>query len=214
MILSHGTASVGGLPLWEVTLVFNWAIAICYACIAGLITRGIFKTRQLDNVLAWATAAIFASCSLGHTVHAIHLTLPTLMNWGLPLSHEARAEGVAMRAGMGDWHSAVVDGITVAAAITYLTVRHRLASMLHDTPILFRDYREKRRRALEINDNLVQGLVTVKMALDAGQDEMALEAVRKTLAQAQGMMSDLLGMVPLQRGDLVRDHAATPTRTT
>jgi hypothetical protein len=72
----------------------------------------------------------------------------------------------------------------------------------------------RRTQALEINDNVVQGLAVAKYAMDLGQMEKAQEAVEGTLAAARRIISDLLEEI----GDdenifgpdaLVRDRAAT-----
>lgn len=52
--------------------------------------------------------------------------------------------------------------------------------------------RERERQALQINDNIVQGLARVKWALEAHQYEEARAAADRTLAQAQKMVTDLL----------------------
>jgi hypothetical protein len=72
----------------------------------------------------------------------------------------------------------------------------------------------RRSQALEINDNVVQGLAVAKYAFDLGHMEKAQEAVEGTLAAARRIISDLLEEI----GDdenifgpeaLVRDRAAT-----
>ena len=59
-----------------------------------------------------------------------------------------------------------------------------------------RQHEERRRHALEIHDNLVQGLTAIHWALEAGAYEQAKEATRTTLAQAQGIIGELLGEDP------------------
>ena len=75
------------------------------------------------------------------------------------------------------------------------------------------DLAERERHALEIHDNLVQGLTAIHWALEAGSVEQARELTAATLAQAQGMIGDLLGEHPeghaFAPGALRRDHAAT-----
>jgi GAF domain-containing protein len=66
--------------------------------------------------------------------------------------------------------------------------------------------REKERRALEINDNIVQGLVVAKYAAQAGQSREALRAIDETLARARRLITDALGD-EVTPGDLVRDEA-------
>ncbi len=65
----------------------------------------------------------------------------------------------------------------------------------------------RRRQALEINDNVVQGLVAAAYALDQGQTPTALAYLDQTLSAARAMMDDLLEPLDgegLQPGDLVR----------
>ncbi len=74
-----------------------------------------------------------------------------------------------------------------------------------------RTFDERRRRALELNDEVVQGLAVAQLAFQAGREQQAREAIETTLHAAQEIVGELLesagdrGM--LQPGDLVR---ATP----
>lgn len=47
--------------------------------------------------------------------------------------------------------------------------------------------------ALEINDNIVQGVAVTKYALELGENEKALAAADETLAAAKEIVSDLVG---------------------
>ncbi len=72
----------------------------------------------------------------------------------------------------------------------------------------------RRRQILEINDNIVQGLVVAKYALDADDSEHAREAVEQTLVAARRMITDLLdgsviGEPKMRPGDLIRLRPAT-----
>lgn len=72
----------------------------------------------------------------------------------------------------------------------------------------------RQRQALEINDNIVQGLSVVKYSLDAGDLPRAREALEGTLKAARKIVTDLLNEddVPylhLGPGDLVRVEPAT-----
>ncbi len=76
----------------------------------------------------------------------------------------------------------------------------------------------RRRQALEINDNVVQGLVAATYALDDEQLGSAAAYLHGTLSAARAMMDDLLEPLDgeeLQAGDLVRmAPAAVPMRRT
>ena len=71
---------------------------------------------------------------------------------------------------------------------------------------------DRERQALEIHDNLVQGLTAIHWALEAGAYDQAREATRATLALAQGMIGDLIGEEPggdtIAPGALRRDLAS------
>ncbi|MGH2755434.1 MAG: hypothetical protein ACRDLB_13525 [Actinomycetota bacterium] len=70
----------------------------------------------------------------------------------------------------------------------------------------------RRKQALEINDNIVQGLAVAKYAFEAGQNSEGMAAVEGTLAAARSIISKLLEEIgreePLGPGSLVRDEAA------
>jgi hypothetical protein len=70
----------------------------------------------------------------------------------------------------------------------------------------------RERQALQINDNIVQGLARVKWALEAGDVEAAKAAADETLGEAQRMVTDLLmsrsGDGSLNAGHLRRDVPA------
>lgn len=62
---------------------------------------------------------------------------------------------------------------------------------------------------MEINDNVVQGLVVVQSILALGWgEEQALEVLSQTLATARRLVSALLGEGPVQAGQLVRTGPA------
>ena len=71
----------------------------------------------------------------------------------------------------------------------------------------------RRKQALEINDNIVQGLAVAKYSFDLGQESKAREAIEGTLVAARSIISDLLddlgGEMDLGPGALTRGHAAT-----
>ncbi|HYN37092.1 MAG TPA: hypothetical protein VEV82_08980 [Actinomycetota bacterium] len=72
----------------------------------------------------------------------------------------------------------------------------------------------RQRQALEINDNIVQGLTVAKYAMDAGDLARAKEAVEQTLMSARHIVTDLLNEddgddLKLGPGDLIRLEPAT-----
>lgn len=69
---------------------------------------------------------------------------------------------------------------------------------------------QRRRQALEINDNVVQGLTSAVYSLEQGDVRRAGSYIGRTLAAARNMMDDLLepSGEELHPGDLVRSSAA------
>ncbi len=70
----------------------------------------------------------------------------------------------------------------------------------------------RRRQALEINDNVVQGLVSAMYALETGGEEQAASFLERTLTAARGIMDELLEPLDgseVLPGDLTRARPAT-----
>jgi hypothetical protein len=74
----------------------------------------------------------------------------------------------------------------------------------------------RREKALEINDNIVQGLAIAKYAFDLGRMDQAQQAINDTLAAARAIISDLLEQIApgeeLHPGSLVRAQPASLPR--
>jgi hypothetical protein len=68
------------------------------------------------------------------------------------------------------------------------------------------------RHAVEINDNIIQGLALAKYKLQAGEGEASADQVSETLREAQRLVSGLLGDAEVQAGQLRRQVAAETTR--
>ena len=58
---------------------------------------------------------------------------------------------------------------------------------------LFNDLKERERQALQLHDEVVQGLVVAKMALDLDQKDQSREALAATLTSASQIINDLIG---------------------
>lgn len=78
-----------------------------------------------------------------------------------------------------------------------------------------RTFEDRRRRALELNDDVIQGLATAQLAFQAGEATQAQRLVESTLQAAQAIVSDLLSEAaeqgPLDKGDLVRCNPVSLT---
>lgn len=96
--------------------------------------------------------------------------------------------------------------IRMAGICLDVTDQRRAAERVAEADRRLAQIDERRRQALEINDNVVQGLSSVVYALEGSDFDGALAGARGTLAAASTMMSELLGSPAsaAAAGELVR----------
>lgn len=117
------------LPL---TATANALIAVSFFAISGLIVAGLLKDRSLGvNPLGVATAMVFLTCASGHAMHAEHYF----------------AEAIDLTS--DHWDMLFVDGLTLAAGLTYLAQRRRYGLVIRGSHPLI-DYQ----RRLEMSEAL------------------------------------------------------------
>lgn len=169
---------------WSLGLVANLVIALSYVLIALTILRPLQRTGQLrSNALATATAAIFVTCAVHRLAQVASLALP----W---FGSEA-PQGEAMRDAWS-WPLASWDLVGALVAIYYWSLR-RSYSWLVEGAALFADLELRERQALDLNDNVLQGLVVARMSLERGDRDKALDALDTAIASAGTIITDLLG---------------------
>lgn len=94
---------------------------------------------------------------------------------------------------------------------TALDITERKRAEEYDSKL--RELAARRQQALQINDNLVQGITVAKYAVEMGQLDMAREALESTLRAAQAIVGELLEETgSLMDGSLVRTEAAVVGR--
>lgn len=189
---------------WQVGAGANLVVAVAYFLICSAILRPLVRERQLrTNKLGTATALIFFTCGVHHGTHSVHLFGPSL-GW----DEEA---GLALRQAF-TWHVTTWDIFTAGVGVYYWSLRKTYGPLMRGAA-LFEDMKARQRQALEINDNVVQGLVVARMALDLNEREKTEEALEKAMASASTIISDLLGQVGtetrLGAGDLIRERPAS-----
>ncbi len=179
----------------------NALISVAYVGIVGFIVLPLVRSHQLTkNKLGAATAAIFLTCAVHHGIQALHLLMPSV---GVEVT-----QGLALRAAWG-WELALWDLLGAVVAAYYFGLRRAYGSMIQGAQ-LFDDLRRRERQALEINDNVMQGLVVAKMALELDQPATARAALDTSIASASQMISELLAATqdrPVAAG-LLRTSAA------
>lgn len=112
------------------------------------------------------------------------------------------------------------DGSAVQVSVSISPV-HNAAGEIVEAAVVARDVTAQReldamvaarsrKQALELNDEVVQGLATAKLALESGRHEHGLKAIENTLDRARAIVTALLaeGGRPIQPGDLLREVPA------
>ena len=180
--------------MWVLGVAANFALLVLYLAIALAIALPLARERQLRaNPLGAATAAIFLTCAVSHAL------------WALPVLRGSEVRRVY------DVQTALWDVVTAAVALYYWSLRRQYRSLVHGAK-LFEDMRARQRQALEINDGIVQGLATAKLALDLDQQMLSHEALEAALLNARQLVTDLLGEAgsgaQVLAGEMRRQEAA------
>ena len=186
---------------WVIGLICNSAIAVAYFLIFATILRPLVRAGQLrTNPLASATAVIFLTCAVHHGSHVLHMALPVV---GI-----ADEQGMAMRESW-TWPGAIWDVVGALVAIYYFTLRRGYGALIHGSE-LFADLQRREQQALELNDNVLQGLVVARMAIDLDRTDKARSALDSAIDSASRIITDLIGSEhrPTNAG-MLRTTAAT-----
>lgn len=174
---------------WWIGLGANAVIAAAFLAVAVVLAIGAIRTKQVrNNPLGVATVILYVTCGGGHVVHTLQLLdSPT-----------AAAEYTVA------WDMWILDIVTAVAGVSYWMMRRRFPALVSSAAV-YEDLRVRQRRALEIHDGVVQGLVRAKMALDMDLKKEGDEAVDDTLANARHIITGLLGDKDVQPGALRRN---------
>ena len=180
---------------WLLAALANGVVALAYTSISFHILRGVRRGGSFrDNPLGTATGLIFATCAAGHAGHVAHLLDP---------------ETQQASAAIYDWHLIWIDAITASIALWYWLLRGRLPALVHGVA-LFEDLSQRRRQGLKIHDQIVQQIVTAKLAVELGETEQGLAALERGLASARQIVTTLIDDEEL--GSVVtRDGVTAPS---
>ena len=190
--------------IWIAGAVTNFVIMAACLTVAVAVLAPISRRKDWAKApLGTATGAIFLCLGIGHGIHVTHLLLPI---WGL-----ATEVGLAARTVYQEPHVWAWDALTATVAIWYWTFRSRLAAIVRGAAH-FEDIRARQQQALEIHDNIVQGLAKAKLELEIGLGQDGIRSVERTLAASRQIITELLGPegsdAELGPGKLTRDTAA------
>ena len=190
---------------WQIGAAANAVIAVAYVAISLAILVPLVRSGQLRaNKLGAATSMIFFTCAVHHGTHTVHLLGPVF-------GYDVQA-GNALRESFA-FHNAIWDVLGGVVAVYYWSLRATYGSLMR-AAALFEDMKERQRQALEINDDIVQGLTVAKLALELDDRDRSAAALSSALSSASRIISDLLGKAGdenrLGPGDLRRDAPARP----
>jgi hypothetical protein len=113
------------------------------------------------------------------------------------------------------WKWAIIHGLFVlgasAASVYAWRMNEEAAAENEGFRYRLEEVERRRRSALQINDDIVQGLAVVTSALALGHDELAGREADRTLVAARAIITDLLGGddTPVVAGSLRRVAAVT-----
>ena len=179
----------------------GWAISAMIAFTNAAISTAIYCNHEGISAFAWfylwATpyvAVFFPSWQVAAHVGAVAITYAVLL-----AIHRHAGHGVPGGAEVSQWLQ-----VTGALAVTVLLVR-ALSRALREN--LDRIDEERRRRAIEINDDVVQRLVIARQCYAAGESAEGDQAVTAALDRARRIMAELIE-TDLAPGRLRRDAPA------
>lgn len=185
---------------WVIGLAASATISVAFLAVAGVLAVSLTRSKQWRrNPLGTGTFLLYLTCGGGHAVHTLQL-LDLSLGW-------QTVAGAAARVEYSDWHMWLTDGITAVAGVWYWTLRGRFPGLVSGAAV-YEDLRIRQRQALEINDNVVQGLARAQLSLEMQRDDESSEALDQTLGQSKRIISQLLATEQVKPGGLRR--AATP----
>jgi signal transduction histidine kinase len=180
-----------------------WAIGAVIVLANTLVTAVVYFNHEATSYYAffylWATpyAAIFFT----PRVVALHLLYPAAAYAVVLAVHARDGQGAPGGAEAGHWLH-----VAGALAVTVLLVS-ALTRALREN--LRRIDEERRRRAIEINDDVIQRLVIARQAYAAGQTGEGGAALDAALDRARRIMGEMVPDGTVRPGSLRRDAPAS-----
>jgi hypothetical protein len=171
---------------WGIGLVANLVVTAAYLLGALAVAVPLVRAGRLRvDRLAAATVALLLTGAVHHAVVSVQLLLPAF--------DPDRTLGLATRDAWG-WPLAVGDVVVAGAGLLYWSRRRSSPDDTGPAPARAESAGGiGEQQALELNDNVLQGLVVARMALDLGDVEKADRALGAAIDSASRIVTDLLG---------------------
>jgi signal transduction histidine kinase len=180
-----------------------WAVGAMILLANALVTAVVYFNHEATSSYAffylWVTP--YAAVFFGTRVMAAHYGCVAVAYAAILAVHHGDGHSPPGGAEVSQWLQAMG-----ALAVTLLLVRALDRSLREN---LARIDEERRRRAVEINDDVVQRLVVARQAYAAGEREAGDVAVDAALERARRIMAELIEGDRLRPGSLRRDEAAS-----
>jgi hypothetical protein len=175
---------------WLIGFVASAIIAVTFLAVAVALGTSLTRTKQWHaNPLGVATFLLYVTCGGGHFFQTLQMMYPWL---GIDAVY-----GSAARVHYGEWHLWLADGVTAAMGVWYWTMRKYFPDLVRGTAV-YEDLRTKQHEALEIHDNVVQGLARAKLSLDLAQDAEGRQALEETIVSSRRIVEAMMGK-PIQK---------------
>jgi signal transduction histidine kinase len=180
-----------------------WAVGFMIAFANSLVTAVVYFNHEATSSYVffylWVTpyAAVFFTTRM----MVLHFLYPAAAYAAILAVHHGDGHSPPGGAEVSQWLQAMA-----ALAVTLLLVRALDRSLREN---LARIDQERRRRAVEINDDVVQRLVVARQAYAAGERPEGDVAVDAALERARRIMAELIESDRLEPGALRRDTPAS-----
>ena len=108
-------------------------------------------------------------------------------------------------------HGAFILGASIAG-LTVWKQNELLQESYQDAARKLAEAQTRQRDALDLNDNVLQNLAVAEYAFELGMPDKGREALKRSLAETQKIVSELLetSLSDVEPGDLVRAHPSAP----
>lgn len=187
------------MDLWLFAAIANGVLFLGYTWLAIDIGIGLQRGKQWrNNPVGVATMAIFATCAVGHGIHAEHTILPMLFSWaaGDMATLDAARESSSVPL-VWAWH-----GATAVVVVAYLLQRQRLR-LLSRGSALCEDMVLKQARAATLQERVGEVAMEARRLLEQGDTEAAMARIDDALDEARDIATDLVvGGRPVRPGRL------------